>query len=108
MLFHQSKFKSKADKIRATTIICTVNFAIWKIEKDGSDPNLPDFIIWNKCKVYLNWIALVMIKSNFDINFWYSFRDALDTWNPRNHINQVFPNPRIRPVPRNYIITDIF
>lgn len=107
ILFHQAKFKAKIDKTRITTIICTVNFAIWKIEKDGSDPNLQDFIIWNKCKVYLNWTALVMIKLNHDISFWYKFKDILDTWNPRAHTNQVFSLPRTVG-PRPYIITDLF
>ena len=93
LLFHQYNYKKSIDNIRVATLICTVNYALWKIEKDGSDPNLPDYLIWNKCKVYLDWISQAMIRAKHDIHFWYDLKQALVNWNPRAHTNNIFIAP---------------
>ena len=62
LLFHQYNHKKPIDNIRTATLICTINYALWKIEKDGSDPNLPNYLIWNKCKVYKNCTLIGSVK----------------------------------------------
>ena len=107
LLFHQYKCKKPIEIIRTSTIICTINFAIWKIEKDGSDPNLPDYLIWNKCKVYLEWISTIMIRAKHDSLFWFNLRSALEHWNPRAHINEIFAPPTQPDLNRdNICVTD--
>ena len=109
LFFHQYKYKKSIDNIRVTTLICTVNYALWKIEKDGSDPNLPDYLIWNKCKVYLEWISQAMIRARHDNHFWYDLKQALENWNPRAHANDLFIAPRFPDLNRgNAIATDQF
>ena len=104
LLFHQYNHKEPINNIRTATLICTINYALWKIEKDGSDINL----IWNKCKVYIDWISRAMIRAKHDTQFWYELKLALENWNPRAHINNFFVAPPLPDLNRgNYVATDL-
>ena len=54
---------------------------------------MPDYLIWNKCKVYLDLISLAMIRAKQDTQFWHELKSALENWNPRAHIKDIFVAP---------------
>ena len=50
-----------------------------------------------------------MIRAKYDTHFWYDLKQALENWNPRAHINNLFVAPPLPDLNRgNSIATDQF